>query len=143
MTIATTRSIFSSYRFWVPVAAVLGLAACGQEPAPKAPLGTAKSGPTAAAKPPVEPKGVPASVPEGKKASASDSDRTLARRVKDALLARPDLKAHGIDITAVDGAVTLFGTADSLASRKMAGDIASGIEGVKSVENKLAVASGS
>jgi hyperosmotically inducible protein len=142
MTIATTRSIYSSYRIWVPIAALLGLAACGQEPAPKAPLGT-KSGPTAAAKPPVEPKGAAAPVPEGKKASASDSDRTLARRVKDALLARPDLKAHGIDITAVDGAVTLFGTADSLASRKMAGDIASGIEGVKSVENKLAVASGS
>ena len=124
----------------VAAAALLGLAGCGQEPAPK----PAASGPTAAVKPPAESKAEPEAVPAEKKAqSKSESDRALARRVKDALLAKPGLKAHGIDISADNGAVTLFGTADSLANRKMAGDIASGIEGVKSVENKLVVASGS
>jgi hyperosmotically inducible protein len=131
--------IQTSYRI-LATAALLGLAGCGQDPAPK----PGASGPTAAVKPPAQPKAAPEAAPAEKKPqSKSEGDRALARRVKDALLAKPDLKAHAIDITADNGAVTLFGTADSLANRKMAGDIASGIEGVKSVENKLVVASGS
>ena len=134
MTTARTR-IFPSYPI-LGLAALLALTACGQE-SPKAPLGT-----TAAVKPPAESKAAPAAPAETKAQSRTDVDRALARRVKDALVAK-DLKAHGIDITADNGVVTLFGTADSLASRKLAGDIASGIEGVTSVENRLVVASGS
>jgi hypothetical protein len=135
MTTARTR-IFPSYPI-LGLAALLALTACGQE-SPKAPLGT-----TAAVKPPAESKAAPAAPAETKAQSRTDVDRALARRVKDALVAKADLKAHGIDITADNGVVTLFGTADSLASRKLAGDIASGIEGVTSVENRLVVASGS
>jgi len=135
MTTARTR-IFPSYTS-LGQAALLALTACGQE-SPKAPLGT-----TAAVKPPAESKAAPAAPAETKAQSRTDVDRALARRVKDALVAKADLKAHGIDITADNGVVTLFGTADSLASRKLAGDIASGIEGVTSVENRLVVASGS
>ncbi|HUF81358.1 MAG TPA: BON domain-containing protein [Burkholderiales bacterium] len=120
-------------------AALLGLAACGQEaPSPTTPPASRQPANSAA---PMA--AVPAAPVEGKSAAASESDRALARRVKDALLARPALKGHGIDITARGGAVTLFGTADSVANRKLAGDIAAGIEGVNSVENKLVVASGS
>ena len=139
MAVRENYPIRMSYRT-LAAAALLGLAACGQEPAPK----PGASGPTAAVKPPAESKAAPDAAPaENKPRSRSEGDRALARRVKDALLAKPDLKAHGIDITADNGVVTLFGTADSLANRKMAGDIASGIEGVRSVENKLVVASGS
>lgn len=139
MTGSHNSLIRTSYRI-VAVAALLGLAACGQEPASKAPAASGRT----AIKPPAESKASPEAAPVEKKAqSKTEGDRALARRVKDALLAKSDLKAHGIDITADNGVVTLFGTADNLANRKMAGDIASGIEGVKSVENKLVVASGS
>ena len=138
MAIRENSLIRMSYRI-LAAAALLGLAACGQEPAPK----PGASGPTAAVKPPADSKGADAATAEKKPQSRSEGDRALARRVKDALLAKPNLKAHGIDITADNGVVTLFGTADSLANRKMAGDIASGIEGVRSVENNLVVASGS
>jgi hyperosmotically inducible periplasmic protein len=142
MTNAMTRSICPSYCAMVAAAFMLGLTACGQEPAPK--VAATKSGPTTSANPGTAPKAAaPEAAPAEKKASASDSDRALARRVKDALIGRADLKAHGIDITADQGVVTLFGTADSLANRKLAGDIASGIDGVRSVENRLVVASGS
>lgn len=141
MTKAQLFHILPSYRTAAAIA-LLAVAGCGQE-SPKAPLGTPASGPTAAVKPPLEPKAAPAEPAEKKAQPRTDADRALARRVKDALLAKGELKAHGIDITADNGVVTLFGTADSLANRKMAGDIASGIEGVKSVENKLVVASGS
>ncbi len=125
-------------------AALLGLAACGQEaPSPTTPPASRQPANTAAPQATAPKAAVPAAPVEGKAAAASESDRALARRVKDALLARPALKGHGIDITARGGAVTLFGTADSIANRKLAGDIAAGIEGVNSVENKLVVASGS
>lgn len=137
MTNAQRFPIRLSYRVAAALT-LLALAGCGQE-APKAPA----SGPTAAVKPPAAAPGASAEPAEKKAQSRTDADRALARRVKDALLAKAELKAHGIDITADGGVVTLFGTADSLASRKMAGDVASGIEGVKSVENRLVVASGS
>jgi hyperosmotically inducible periplasmic protein len=124
-------------------ALVVTLAACGKEPSspppPKVstPAITPATQPAAAAQTSVV-------TPEAKKsAPSSDRDAALARRVKEALLGKPALKAHGIDITARGGVVTLFGTADSLANRNLAGETASGVEGVTSVDNRLAIASGS
>ena len=115
------------------------LSGCGQEPPPKpavkvvpvpalpAAQDTAKAEP---AKPSAE-------------AARAAADKELAGRVKAALVAERALNAHGIDVVASSGAVTLFGTAETRMKRDMAGKVAASVEGVKSVENKLAVVAGS
>jgi osmotically-inducible protein OsmY len=115
------------------------LSGCGQEPPPKqavkvvpvpalpAAQGAAKAEP---AKPSAE-------------AARAAADKELAGRVKAALGGERTLNAHGIDVVASNGAVTLFGTAETRMKRDMAGKVAAAVEGVKSVENKLAVVAGS
>lgn len=71
------------------------------------------------------------------------SDKELAGRVKAALAAERNLNAHGIDVVARNGAVTLYGTAETRMRRDMAEKIAARVEGVKSVDNKLAIVAGS
>jgi osmotically-inducible protein OsmY len=76
-------------------------------------------------------------------AARAAADKELAGRVKTALLAERSINAHGIDVVAKDGAVTLYGTAETRMRREMAEKVASRIEGVRSVENKLAIVAGS
>lgn len=71
------------------------------------------------------------------------ADRELAAKVKSALLAERNLNADGIDVVAKDGTITLFGTTETRVRQALAGKVAAGVEGVKSVENKLAVVAGS
>lgn len=72
-----------------------------------------------------------------------DPDGALALRVKHALEGEPKIHAGGIDVTAASGAITLWGTAASAAERARAGKLASGVEGVKAVDNRIAVVKGS
>jgi hyperosmotically inducible protein len=67
----------------------------------------------------------------------------LAARVKQALDGEAKIHSAGIDVTAADGAVTLWGTTPSTGERARAAKLASGVEGVKSVENRIAVVKGS
>jgi hyperosmotically inducible protein len=84
------------------------------------------------------------SAPEAPKVDPRiDPDGALAARVKKALEGEPKILAGGIDVTAAQGAVTLWGTAASSAERTRAAKLASGVEGVKSVENRIAVVKGS
>jgi osmotically-inducible protein OsmY len=76
-------------------------------------------------------------------AARDSADRDLAGRVKSALAAERNLNAHGIDVVAKDGAVTLYGTAETRMRRDLAEKVAGRVDGVKSVENKLAVVAGS
>lgn len=71
------------------------------------------------------------------------ADKELAGRVKAALVAERSINAHGIDVVAKDGAVTLYGTAETRMRRDMAEKVASRVDGVKSVDNKLAIVAGS
>ena len=71
------------------------------------------------------------------------ADKDLASRVKAALVAERSINAHGIDVVAKDGAVTLYGTAETRMRKDMAEKVASGVDGVRSVENKLAIVAGS
>lgn len=71
------------------------------------------------------------------------ADAALAAKVKTALIAEPGLTASAIDVDAKDGVVSLFGTADNTTNRDKAGQVASKVEGVKSVNNKLVIAKGS
>ena len=119
----------------------LAIIGCGEEPRPKPKL-AAKAAPPPAAPLPAETMKDPAPV----KPAAGNSlaaDQALADRVKSALVAEPGLNAHGIDVVAKDGAVTLFGTTETKARRETAARIATAVAGVKSVENKLAVVAGS
>lgn len=114
----------------------LALAACGESTPPSKPVVLTT---------PVELTPAPAAKPaqfpaEDPQAAA---DKTLAASVKSALLAEKALDAHGIDVVAKRGVVTLFGTTKTHALHSRAGSIAAGVSGVTTVENKLAVVAGS
>ena len=72
-----------------------------------------------------------------------DPDRILAARVKQTLEREAKILAGEIDVTAADGVVTLWGTTPTNVARGRAANIASGVEGVKTVENRIAVVKGS
>jgi hypothetical protein len=115
------------------------LSGCGQEPPPKpvvevVPLPTPPVAQDAAKAEPAKPSA---------EAARAAADKELAGRVKAALGAERTLNVHGIDVVASNGAVTLFGTAETRMKREIAGKVAAGVEGVKSVENKLAIVAGS
>ena len=75
-------------------------------------------------------------------ASRPASDEELAERVKSALLAEP-LSALAFNVSVSNGVVTLSGTADTQETRERAARIAAAVEGVKSVDNRINVVSGS
>jgi len=74
-------------------------------------------------------------------AAAGDAlaDAALTAKVKASLIAEPDVEALRIDVDTKDGAVTLSGTAPSQARIDHAVSVARGIDGVKSVDNRLTV----
>jgi hyperosmotically inducible protein len=112
---------------------------CGREPPPKP---VVKDVPVAVA-PVDQDAGKAEAAKQAAVAGRAAADKELAGRVKAALVAERGLNAHGIDVTAKDGAVTLYGTAETRLRRDMAEKIAARVDGVKSVENKLAVVAGS
>jgi hypothetical protein len=115
---------------------VLGLTACGDKPAPK---------PAAKPIPPVtqgEPKKDEMKMAAPAIAKA-EPDADLAAKVKDALGADGGVNVHRIDVSASNGVITLYGTADDAATREKAARISAGVAGVKSVKNKLAIVAGS
>ena len=69
------------------------------------------------------------------------ADEALVRRRIEAAIAFRDSLA--IDATASEGIVTLVGTADTLAHRNKAAQVAAAVAGVKSVKNNLVILSGS
>ena len=102
--------------------------------------------PSAPARPAAEDKSTVAKSPTaaGKPARTGRpvGDAELAAKVKSAVLAEP-LSALLFNVNVANGVVTLSGTADSTETRDKAARAASGVEGVKSVNNKIAVISGS
>lgn len=66
-------------------------------------------------------------------------DAAITAAVKSKLLVADDLKAMEINVDTVGGEVTLSGTAPSDAARTHAEAIASEVDGVKEVHNKLAL----
>ena len=115
----------------------LTLGACGREAPPPAKKVAEVILPV---EPPPQVTSVPDKPAESPQASA---DKDLAGKVKSALLAERGLNAHGIDVVAKNGAITLYGTTETPARRDTAARIAGNVAGVKSVENKLAVVAGS
>ena len=102
---------------------VAGLAACGDKPS-LAPVAQAAA-----------PKVIAVAAP-----LVNDADQELARRI---MRAFDEAKLNGIEAVSADGVVTLWGTTVSHQDRLRAGDIALRVQGVKAIENRLEVVSGS
>jgi len=118
---------------------VLGLAACDEAPKPAPKPAAPPPPPQAAATPaPVAPK--PEVKPEAPK---PDPNKELAARVKRALEGEAKIQAAGIDVTAADGKVTLWGTATTDAERNRAAGVARKVDGVSGVDNQIKVVKGS
>ena len=112
---------------------VLVLAACSEPAPPPKP---------AAPAPQVEAPKAPEK-PVAAEAPKPDPNKELAQRVKKALEGEAKIQAAGIDVTAADGKVTLWGTTTTAAERNRAAQVASKVEGVTAVENQLKVVKGS
>jgi hypothetical protein len=70
-------------------------------------------------------------------ARTTREDLALGAQVRSALHSIPGLKALEIEVDAADGAVTLYGTADTPSRRDEAARVALNVDGVKSVTNHL------
>jgi hyperosmotically inducible periplasmic protein len=117
----------------------LGITACGKEEPPTIapPAVVQPATPPAKAGDIRTETGAPAPMPR------TDPNKELAGQVESALHRAPGLEALAVDVVASDGVVTLFGTADSRDNVEQAGKVASGVPGVKSVQNKIVVVRGS
>ena len=118
---------------------VLGLAlaivACSEPPPPPKPQ--AKAPPPAAPTPPPAPEVKP-------EPPKPDPNKELAALVKRSLEApESKLPSGAIDVTAADGRVSLWGAVATAGQRSRAAQIASKVDGVKSVDNQLKVVKGS
>jgi len=120
---------------------VFALAACGD----KLPLTGSKGESAPAAAPATAAPAPVAKSPEAPKAEEPkpDPNKELAQKVKRALEQDAKIQAAAIDVSASNGTVTLWGTAATDSERNRAGAAAAKVDGVKTVENKLAVVKGS
>jgi hypothetical protein len=130
-------------------ALALGLAACGEKPAgdkfgQNLERGNTATTPSDAdraadARNPVQPGPMSDRAADAGKAV---DDATLTNRVKSAITADSKLKSLTINVDTMAGVVTLKGTADSQENRQKAEQIASAVDGVRTVKNELVVISG-
>jgi hyperosmotically inducible protein len=120
----------------LPLLLVAAVGACGDEAPKPAPKPAAPPPQAAAPTPPP----APVVKPEPPK---PDPNKELAAKVKRALEGEAKIQAAGIDVTAADGKVTLWGTAASAAERRRAGNVAKKVEGVSAVDNQIKVVKGS
>jgi len=134
----------------VAAALALGLAACGEKPSSDRtsqipPPGDTTSSKLERAADSAERKMDQAADAAERKldqASKAIDDATVTAKVKSALIAEPNLKSLSINVDTMAGVVTLKGTADSQDSKQKAEQLASTVEGVRSVRNELVVIRG-
>ena len=68
-------------------------------------------------------------------------DSVLTAKVKTALIANPETKAHQINVETKDSVVQLSGFVDNAAAKSAASSVAKSVTGVKDVKNELSVKS--
>ncbi len=66
-------------------------------------------------------------------------DSVIAGKIKTKLIGDEFVKARHIDVDVLKGVVYLIGVTESVSQKRMAADIARGVEGVRRVENQLVV----
>ena len=76
---------------------------------------------------------------QGQKTGQALDDATITAKVKAAIFAEPSLKTLQISVDTVQGVVSLTGSVDSQEERNRAKALASAVDGVKVVENRLAL----
>ncbi len=128
----------------IAVALALGVAACQKnepQPAPEK-FGQNLQPPS----PPIEraADATPGNVDQSnvEQAGKALDDAAVTAKVKSALIAEPNLKSTTINVDTTAGVVTLKGTIDSQDTRQKAEQIATTVEGVRSVRNELIVVRG-
>jgi osmotically-inducible protein OsmY len=72
-----------------------------------------------------------------------EADKALAAQVKRVLELEEKALAAAIDVTADRGAITLWGTTSSVDDRARLGRVAQRVDGVQSLDNRIAVVKGS
>ncbi|MGA9851906.1 MAG: BON domain-containing protein [Gammaproteobacteria bacterium] len=110
----------------------IGLAACGNS----------NSGPAQTAGKKVDQAAQTAGTAVGQAAQNTGqaiSDSVITTKVKSAIFAEPSLRVLQIDVSTVNDVVTLRGSVDTSQDSDLAVRVASGIDGVKRVDNKLMV----
>lgn len=117
-----------------------GLAACDKpQPATNvAPVPVAAKPLPVQAPPQAAPQPVPAA--QERKPSA---DEVLAAKVKAALRDTRKIDGQGVGVTVAEGVVTLFGTAPAAEESRKIAAFVGGVDGVRSVVNKLVIVRGS
>lgn len=114
--------------------AAVSLAACDSAEPPK----------PAAVTEPVKPMvQAPAPAPAPQAAPQPSPDEALAARVRRALADTRAVNGQGVEVTAKDGVVTLFGTVPEKAEGAKVEKFVAGLGGVRSVISKLVVVRGS
>jgi len=131
-------------------ALALMLAACGDKPPSEQAAKPAiqpvdRAGPKAAEPAPITDKKAeePPSAASPAAPSPGQANAALADKVRAALEADPALRPLAVDVVVSAGAVTLYGTADTPANRDKAAKVASGVDGVKSIQNQIVIVRGS
>lgn len=71
--------------------------------------------------------------------TASADDATITTKVKEAVMADPNLKSTDINVDTKNGVVTLAGTVSSQEAKQKANQAAQSVQGVKSVSDQLVV----
>lgn len=140
MTTGTHYPLFRTFRGFAASLLLLGVGACGQEPPPQISANPAAAPPVTTPSAQTKPAAAP-QLPVT--ATGAASNQALAARVKQALVARKVPHARSIDVDASGGVVRLFGAVGSSSERDQAAEVTAGVEGVETVENKLAIAAGS
>jgi hyperosmotically inducible periplasmic protein len=73
-------------------------------------------------------------------ATAMMDDTTLTANVKAKLMKAPSLKGQTVEVSTMDGVVTLTGEVKTKQAKGTATKIAKAVKGVKSVDNQLTIA---
>jgi hyperosmotically inducible periplasmic protein len=66
-------------------------------------------------------------------------DSIISTKVKTRMISDEFIKARNIDVDVLNGVVYLIGVVDSSSQKRMAADLARGVEGVRQIENQLLV----
>ncbi len=150
----TTRQVNRAMIAAIASAFALGVAGCGEKPSQSSadnygknlqqPADTASSKIERAADSAEQRLERAADAAEKKLESAGKTldDAAVTAKVKSALIAEPNLKAMSIDVDTTGGVVTLKGTTANFEQKQKAEQLASTIEGVRSVRNELVVVRG-
>lgn len=119
------------------IAALLGLAACGEAEPPKPAATPEPPKPVVLAPAPAAPPPAPAAAPQ------PSAEELLAERVRRALRDTRKVEGQGVGVRVAGGTVTLYGTAPTADERRRIEEFVAGVEGVQAVVSKLVIVRGS